>query len=477
MRGQTCDMGLFPMKMEHSEKTRHINMRAALPPYQEFHRPQFHFTARRGWLNDPNGLVYHDGEYHLFFQHNPKSVYWGDLSWGHAVSTDLLHWKELPPALYPDELGTIFSGSAVEDTHNTSGFQDGPHAPLVAVYTSAGAFVTPKRPYTQSIAFSTDRGRTWKKYGQNPVLPHVEGNNRDPRVFWHDDSQHWVMVLYLADDRFGIFRSSDVKTWEQTSEHILAADHECPDLFELPIDNDPSKKRWVFWGGHSSYQIGSFNGTHFIAESDVHQAQLGAHGKAAQTFSNIPAHDGRCIQMSWMRGGQYPRMPFNQQLSFPVCVELRSTADGPRLFRWPVREIDKLVFAETNVLEPIHVTPGHSFAPASQHDALDIQLSLHVSQCEKGGFRIYGNDLVYQKDTETLFFEDHEFRLPLRGGTLPLRLLIDRTSLEVFAYDGEFTASYCFLPQAGEEIFRAWCRSGEMALSRVCVRELSSIWD
>lgn len=451
-------------------------MRPSTLPYQEFHRPLFHFTARQGWLNDPNGLVFHDGEYHLFFQHNPESVYWGNLSWGHAVSTDLLHWKELQPALYPDDLGTIFSGSAVEDTQNTSGFQENVNAPLVAVYTSAGAFVTPSKPYTQSIAFSTDRGRTWQKYEHNPVLAHVEGNNRDPRVFWHAESRHWVMVLYLADDRFGIFRSRDLRDWTQCSEHRLTGDHECPDLFALPVDNEAGNQKWVFWGGHSSYQVGVFDGMHFSAESDVIKAQLGAHGKAAQTFNNIPTEDGRCIQISWMRGGQYPRMPFNQQLTFPVALELRSTTNGPRLFRWPVREIEKLVFAEENTREDIRVAPHQSHSPASQHDAMDIELLWDLRECEEGGFRIYGNDLVYRKNDETLSFEGHDFQLPLRNGRLPLRLLIDRTSLEVFAYEGEFTASYCFIPQAGEEIFRAWCRRGEIKLSGMSVRHLSSIW-
>ena len=158
--------------------------------YNETYRPQFHFTAKKNWLNDPNGCVYYNGLYHLFFQHNPKGMDWGHMTWGHAVSTDLIHWEQQLNAIRPDELGTIFSGSAVVDHHNTSGFQTGKEPPLVAAFTYAGQFGNPPKPYTQALAYSNNQGRTWKKYEGNPVLGNQSGgSDRDPKLLWHEETK------------------------------------------------------------------------------------------------------------------------------------------------------------------------------------------------------------------------------------------------------------------------------------------------
>ena len=157
--------------------------------YKETYRPQYHFTPKTNWTNDPNGLIYYKGEYHLFFQHNPTGINWGNMTWGHAVSPDLVHWKQLPHAIHPDELGTIFSGSGVVDWNNTGGFQTGDEAVLVAFYTSAGNHAPEKVPFTQSIAYSNDRGRSWTKYEGNPVIEHIVASNRDPKVIWHEPTK------------------------------------------------------------------------------------------------------------------------------------------------------------------------------------------------------------------------------------------------------------------------------------------------
>lgn len=255
----------------------HAGMAQTMPTYQEPHRSQYHYTPAKNWMNDPNGLVYFDGEYHLFYQYNPFGDRWGHMSWGHAVSRDLVHWEELPVAL-PEEGGVmIFSGSAVVDWNNTSGFGAEDAPPLVAIYTGASA-----GRQDQRIAYSNDRGRTWTKYEGNPVLDIGSGEFRDPKVFWYAPEAKWVMVVALAVERKVSFYSSpDLKTWTHLSDFgptgAIGGVWECPDLFELPVDGDPNNTRWVLevdlnpggpaGGSGGQYFIGRFDGTTFTAES------------------------------------------------------------------------------------------------------------------------------------------------------------------------------------------------------------------
>ena len=201
--------------------------------YHEAGRPQFHFTAQTGWLNDPNGLVYFDGEYHLFFQFVTQLDGHDDAKlWGHAVSTDLVHWHQLENALEPDTLGAMWSGSAVIDWDNTSGFGSPGHPPLVALYTAAGGRSPQSKGHsaTQCLAYSTDRGRTLTKYAGNPVLPHIAGENRDPKVVWYAPTRHWIMALYVDGDQFGLFSSPDLKAWTQIQTLTIPGCIECPDF-------------------------------------------------------------------------------------------------------------------------------------------------------------------------------------------------------------------------------------------------------
>ncbi len=270
--------------------------------YDETYRPQFHFTARANWLNDPNGLVYDQGEYHLFFQHNPTGIEWGNMTWGHATSRDLVHWEQLPNAIEPDPLGTIFSGSAVVDRHNSAGFQVGSRPPLVAIYTAAGD-TSPEskgQPFTQCLAYSNDRGRTWTKYDGNPVLNHIVGGNRDPKVIWHAPTQRWIMALYLDGNEFGLFSSPDLKHWEPIQTLALPDCSECPDFFPLPVDGDKNHIKWVFTAANGHYLIGSFDGAKFTQEGGPFAADYGANYYAVQTYSDLPESDGRRIQVAWM---------------------------------------------------------------------------------------------------------------------------------------------------------------------------------
>jgi fructan beta-fructosidase len=248
--------------------------------YHEQYRPQFHFTPARNWMNDPNGLIYYKGRYHLFFQYNPSGNTWGNMSWGHAVSTDLVHWKQLPVAIPQDDNEMIFSGSVVLDRNNTTGFGTRKNPPLVAVYTSAQKASGKQQ---QALAYSTDGGTTWTKYDDNPVLDIGSNNFRDPKVFWYAPTGRWLMAVALADQhKIAFYSSADLKHWTHQSDFGPAGATggvwECPDLFPLPVDGDAKKTKWVLavnlnpggiaGGSGAQYFVGDFNGKKFTADDD-----------------------------------------------------------------------------------------------------------------------------------------------------------------------------------------------------------------
>ena len=267
--------------------------------YKEKYRPQFHFTPRRGWNNDPNGLVLYKGEWHLYFQHNPYGWKWGNMHWGHAVSRDLVRWTELPIAIYPFRYGDwVFSGGAVVDWNNTGGFKTGSEDVIVASYTSTGR--------GEAIAFSNDRGRTFVDYEGNPVVKH---SGRDPKIIRYEEGGHWVMAVYdEMEGKRGIafYTSSDLKEWKRESR--IEGYYECPEIFELPVDGDESRTRWVVYAADGAYAIGSFDGRRFVPDHEgKFRFNWGNCFYASQTFSDVPEEDGRRIQIRpqaiWMRLG------------------------------------------------------------------------------------------------------------------------------------------------------------------------------
>ena len=223
--------------------------------YEEDLRPQFHYSSPRGWINDPNGMVHYDGEYHLFYQRNPFGWNWGNMTWGHAISTDMVHWTNLTDTLHPDASGTMFSGTAVIDKDNTAGFKTGNEDPIILFYTSAGGTNpwSEDVPHTQSIAYSNDRGRTFTKYAGNPIIEYIRKGNRDPKVFWHKPTEQWSMVLYLGENELAFFTSKNLKDWTEHKESRIMGFHECPELFELPVDGDPNNMKWVLYGALGDY--------------------------------------------------------------------------------------------------------------------------------------------------------------------------------------------------------------------------------
>ncbi|REJ70547.1 MAG: glycoside hydrolase family 32 protein [Planctomycetota bacterium] len=448
----------------------------AVAAYHEALRPQFHFTPRKNWTNDPNGLVYYDGEYHLFFQHNPHGINWGNMTWGHAVSKDLVHWQQLEHAILPDELGTIFSGSAVVDENNTAGFQTGEHKVIVAAYTYAGDFGTPKRPFTQAIAYSNDRGRTFTKFEGNPVVDHILAANRDPKVFWHAASGKWIMALYLDVGKFVLLGSPDLKEWTKLSDVAFPKGHECPEFFELPVDGNADDTRWVFWEGGGRHLIGRFDGTTFTPESEVLRSEWGTNCYAGQTWNNVPDDDGRRIFIAWMRGGQYPEMPFNQQMTVPREFTLRTTHDGVRLFAMPVAEIEQLREQRHEwKSEPLAV--GENPLADIKGDLFDIDLAIRPGEAESIELDIRGQKIRYDVAKGELSRRDRVAPLPLDDGLLTLRVLVDRTSIEVFANGGRVVMSYCFVPAADNKSLSLTARGGSAQIESLDVYELRSIWE
>jgi sucrose-6-phosphate hydrolase SacC (GH32 family) len=456
--------------------------------YSETLRPQFHFSAMRGWINDPNGLVYHDGEYHLFYQANPfgwdhsRNDY--NKTWGHAVSTDLLHWEELPAAIHPDHLGSIYSGSAVIDHLNTTGFQNGNEPPMVAIYTSAGTRNrwSLGRDFTQSLAFSNDRGRTFTPYEENPVQENLGYINRDPKVFWYEPAEKWVIVLYLDHGAFVFFTSNDLKCWvRQSTTQIgelgideISAFEDCPELFELPVEGDPGNSRWVLYAGSGDYVVGEFDGRRFTPESELIRYNHGDCFYASQTFNNIPEQDGRRIQMAWGTA-EFPGMPFNQMMTFPVELTLRNTDKGIRMYANPVREIEGL-YKEVHEWNSITLEPGQNLLSGIGGSLLDIEVEFTPQGATDVLFVINGREINYRAETHILSSREEKAELRPVGGRVCLRIVVDLMSAEVFGNHGRV---YMPLQTEADQVKnnpRLYSAGGNTEIHSLIVRELEPVW-
>jgi fructan beta-fructosidase len=434
--------------------------------YKEANRPQFHFTTRRGWNNDPNGLVYHEGEYHLFYQHNPYEREWENMHWGHAVSRDLVHWEELPVALYPDSLGAVFSGSVVVDTDNTSGFGKNGVPPLVAIYTADNPVKE-----IQCIAYSLDKGRTWTKYGGNPVIDSGAKWNsrdtRDPKVFRHKATGKWVMTLNERDGH-SIYTSSDLKEWEYQS-HVTGF-WECPDLFELPVDNNPENTKWVLYGASGTYMIGAFDGKTFTPQQGKYYYTTGAI-YAAQTFADVT--DGRCIQIGWGRI-QQPGMPFNMMMLLPTGLTLRTTPGGIRLFSAPVKEIDRLQEDGRQGHSLTVEKANELLQPYGETGCLRIKTTFKLSHATSAGLKLAGQDILHYDLNANKINDVFYSPAAMTSMELTADILIDKTSVEVFIDGGAY--SYALERKPGDQSgFRFW-GNHPVEIKHLEVYPMKSIW-
>ncbi len=291
---------------------------------------------------------------------------------------------------------------------------------------------------------------------------------------WHGPTSSWIMALYLDKHEYALFASKDLRAWSRRDTIEIPGTIECPDLFELPVDGDPARTRWVFWGGSGHYRLGSFDGRRFSAETGPLPSELGPNGYAAQTWSDIPAEDGRRIQVSWMRNGRYPYMPFNQQMSFPVELTLRTFAEGIRLCRWPVKEIE-LLRSSSRVWKSHALHKRKPLIPEVRSSLFDLRASVSLAGSDAGfSFRCHGNEVSYSSEKQAFTYLGKELPVSPVEGRIDLRLLVDRTSLELFAQDGKVSASFCFLPEAWDAPLEVTGTSAELVTLEV--HELRSAW-
>ena len=472
-------------------------------------------------MNDPNGLVYYKGEYHLFYQHNPQGPEWGHMSWGHAISNDMLHWRHLPLAIPEDpNRFMIYSGSAVVDWRNSSGLCASSNASdpscLAAIYTAAY-----KDSQKQHLAFSNDRGRTWSNYSGNPIIDLNQPDFRDPKVFWYEPQKKWVMVAVFADEKeVKVLDSTDLKKWTLRSTFgplgVGKGQWECPDLFELPLDNNANAnaKKWVLivnrnpgapaGGTGTQYFVGSFDGAKFVNETPPDTELWADYGKdfyATNSFSDIPASDGRRIWLGWISNWQYanaePTRLWRGAQSLPRTLRLKTYPDGIRLVQTPVREAEHLRARQLLRATGLSVRQVNDRLKAANisGELLEIEAAITPRDAGEIGFRLRKG-----QNQETLLgisAKSHEVFIDRAHSGLvsfspdfpgrhhaalhwhsPIRvhIFLDRSSIELFANDGETVLTDRIYPSPGSDGLEMYSDSAVASVASLTIWQLSSIW-
>ncbi|MGO4187452.1 glycoside hydrolase family 32 protein [Pseudarthrobacter sp. TAF60_1] len=490
------------------------------------YRPALHYTATDTWLNDPNGLIFHEGVYHLYYQNNPMGNVWGNMSWGHATSTDLQTWTEHPVAIACDENEDIFSGSIVYDRHNTSGFGSGSVAPLVAIYTSAfkpGSMH--EGVQAQSLAYSLDGGYTWTKHAGNPVLSRGSAEFRDPKVFRYDGGarSYWVMVAVEAKDFQVVFyKSDDLKNWELLSTfgpaNATGGVWECPDLFPLPVDGDPDDLKWVLTvnlnpggpnkGSAGQYFIGDFDGTTFTSASTVTEGlqdpdRLGEYGwldwgrdyYAAVSFSDAP--DNRRLMVGWMNNWEYandiPTAPWRSPMSLVREISLQTRNGDLCLVQQPANETttlagsDSFRLSEATIDDAVQVLAGAAgtvqridatFTPGSAEEFGLILRGDGVKGTRIGVRPDEGKLCVDRRESgQTDFHESFPSMdtAPLRttAGSYHLSIFVDRCSVEIFAQEGQVTMTELIFPAESSTDLSVYAIGGTATINSLQVTQLA----
>lgn len=474
-------------------------------------RPTIHFSPQKNWTNDPNGLVYHEGEWHLFFQYNPEGDKWGNMSWGHAVSTDLVNWQELPVAI-PQDSVWIFSGCVVIDKNNTAGF--GANV-MVAVYTADYH----GKKENQHLAYSTDKGRTWTKYAKNPIIaiPHgsktPEKDFRDPNIIWHEPTKKWIMSVVLPKQfKTQFYASKDLKNWTFLSDFGNQGDlqkmWECPALIEVPIENSNATAWVLMLSSNGPYQdyvgmqyfVGEFDGKTFknLNSPDTKlYVDFGRDYYAAIPFSNAP--DNRKITLGWMASWQYaeklPTNPWRGQMTLPREIALRKTANGLRLVQKPTKEVSgAATWKNVMFLENLNVEgeDGMGITMRSHSDTYKIEIEFEPLDSKEFGLKLLkkttnNNETIigYSVDNEQVYFNrvnsggrvSDDFPAFFGGiqkldrGRLKMLIIVDKSSIETFVNDGEFTMTNLVFAEEGSRDWQIFSRGGKVKVVSVNISE------
>ncbi len=453
---------------ESSDKIRHLQ-----PLYDEALRPQFHMSQMRGWNNDPNGMFYHDGQYHFFWQCNPAGRGWANMYWGHATSPDMIHWTEHDRALrsfggnvknrHPKmAVRNCFSGSGNVDLNNSGGWQKGKEKTLVLAFTDTGC--------GESLAYSTDRGKTWTYYEGNPVIKH---SGRDPKLMWYKPGKHWVIAVFDQRKGFGrniaLYSSKDLKTWEHTGN--IPGYYECAEIFELPVDGDAKKTKWVIYAADAQYAIGHFDGKKFTPDhKGKHRVHYGAY-YASQCFSNSP--DGRIVQIGWARIN-IPNMPFNQTFTVPTNLTLHTTKDGIRMFATPIKELDKLRKSDPKTVENKELTADEPIKFDVKDQLFDIVVTLKKGTATKAVLQFGGNKTTYDFNAQKL----DKMPLAMKDDKVTFRVLIDRPMYELIGGGGACFKTSGRGGDMGKPIgtISLAAEGGSLTVESLKVYEMKSAW-
>ncbi len=475
------------------------------------YRPQVHFSPQQHWVNDPNGMVFYKGIYHLFFQYHPNSSVWGPMHWGHTISKDLVHWQQQPIAIYPDSLGTIFSGSAVVDISNTSGFGKNGKVPLVAIFTqhdTVGEKAGKNNFQNQSIAYSLDEGKTWVKYAGNPVIKNPGFRDfRDPKVMWHAPAKKWIMSLAVQDN-VTFYSSPDLKNWTRESDFgkgrgAHGGGWECPDLFSM---DDNGKQRWVLivnlnpgapnGGSGTQYFIGDFDGKNFISDQqETKWLDYGPDNYAGITWSNT---GDRKIFIGWMSNWMYanlvPTTTWRNAMTIPRELRLMHVGNDLLLASAPVKE---LIAIENSPVNYTGVTAANTTHLTQQINPVKLPCRINLSTASIQDFAFtlsnnMGEELVigFDKNANQYFIDrtksgktDFEKGFAARhtaprfsmGTAMDMSVIIDESSIELFADKGLTVMTEIFFPSRPYNTFHLTA-AGKIAFSKVAYIPLKSIW-
>jgi len=495
--------------------------------YKEQYRPAYHFSPQTAWMNDPNGLVYYKGTYHLFYQYYPAGNTWGPMHWGHAVSKDMIHWVDRPIALAPDEHGMIFSGSAVVDWNNTSGFGTKKNPPLVAIFTANNDNYKQdglQEHQNEALAYSTDGGETWTKYKGNPVLhaPAGKPDFRDPKVRWNEATKSWVMTLAVGDHT-EFYGSPDLKTWKYLSQFGAGLGAhggvwECPDLFPIKVA-ETGKTKWVLLqslnpggpngGSGTQYFVGNFDGKTFTLDPkfDVQLKAKGAHwidwgsdNYAGVTWSDVPKRDGRVLSIAWMSNWDYaqavPTTVWRSAMTLPRKLTLHADAAGYSLRSQPAAELKSImgrsyvtpaqtVSTSLQAVAPAELVTQSEITVEFARPASGTKAYLEFSN-EKGDVFQVGFDgesggyFSDRRKSGTTDFSDkfaavHTAPRISQAGTVKMRVFMDRDSAELFADDGATVMTTSLFPQKPYTAVRFVVNGQPVQVATFKVAEVKSI--